>query len=131
MLGSMVDAAEGLCPHVMKGSGLRQELMKAGAGRMRVPRSFITATLLEQSGVDIMNKIRSKTRKRAPTEPHTHDDGQHVNIELKWSSPVSELEAEDDVVNCGESIQTVKPVPVEIPHTFISLHFHGAESCKT
>lgn len=58
MLVSMVDAAESLCPHVMKKSSLRQELLKAGAGRMTVPRSFITATLLEQSGVDIINKIR-------------------------------------------------------------------------
>lgn len=59
MLVSMVDAAEGLCPHVMKRSSLRQELLKVGAGRMSVPRSFITTTLLEQSGVDIINKIRS------------------------------------------------------------------------
>lgn len=58
MLVSMVDAAEGLCPHVMKRSGLRQELLKAGAGRMTIPRSFVTTTLLEQSGVDIINKIR-------------------------------------------------------------------------
>lgn len=54
----MVDSAESLCPHVMKRSSLRQELLKAGAGRMSVPRSFITTTLLEQSGVDIINKIR-------------------------------------------------------------------------
>lgn len=59
MLVSMVDAAEGLCPHVMKRSSLRQELLKSGAGRMTIPRSFITTTLLEQSGVDIINKIRS------------------------------------------------------------------------
>ncbi|XP_023200702.1 F-actin-uncapping protein LRRC16A-like [Xiphophorus maculatus] len=57
MLVSMVDAAEGLCPHVMKRSGLRQELLKAAAGRMTIPCSFITNTLLEQSGVDIINKI--------------------------------------------------------------------------
>ncbi|KAF3706977.1 F-actin-uncapping protein LRRC16A [Channa argus] len=57
MLVSMVDAAEGLCPHVMKRSDLRPELLKAGAGRMTVPRSFVTTTLLEQSGVDIINKI--------------------------------------------------------------------------
>ncbi|KAF7210742.1 F-actin-uncapping protein LRRC16A isoform X2 [Nothobranchius furzeri] len=57
LLVSMVDAAEGLCPHVMKRSSLRQELLKAGAGRMTIPRSFITNTLLEQSGVDIINKI--------------------------------------------------------------------------
>lgn len=57
MLRSMVDAAEALCPNVMKKSSLRQELLKAGAGRMTVPRSFATTTLLEQSGVDIINKI--------------------------------------------------------------------------
>ncbi|XP_072226044.1 F-actin-uncapping protein LRRC16A [Leuresthes tenuis] len=57
MLASMVEAAEGLCPHVMKRSSLRQELLKAGAGRMTIPCSFITTTLLEQSGVDIINKI--------------------------------------------------------------------------
>ncbi|KAI3358213.1 hypothetical protein L3Q82_003211 [Scortum barcoo] len=57
MLVSMVDAAEGLCPNVMKRSSLRQELLKAGGGRMSVPRSFVTTTLLEQSGVDIINKI--------------------------------------------------------------------------
>uniref|UniRef100_A0A674AFT6 Capping protein regulator and myosin 1 linker 1 n=1 Tax=Salmo trutta TaxID=8032 RepID=A0A674AFT6_SALTR len=57
LLQSMVDTAEGLCPHVMKWSNLHQELMEAGAGRMTVPHSFITTTLLEQSGVDIINKI--------------------------------------------------------------------------
>uniref|UniRef100_A0A8C7LXS0 Capping protein regulator and myosin 1 linker 1 n=1 Tax=Oncorhynchus kisutch TaxID=8019 RepID=A0A8C7LXS0_ONCKI len=57
LLQSMVDTAEGLCPHVMRRSNLHQELMKAGAGRMTIPHSFITTTLLEQSGVDIINKI--------------------------------------------------------------------------
>ncbi|KAM6899624.1 F-actin-uncapping protein LRRC16A [Xenentodon cancila] len=57
MLVSMVDTAEALCPHVIKRSNLRQDLLKAGAGRMTIPRSFITTTLLEQSGVDIINKI--------------------------------------------------------------------------
>lgn len=59
MLVSMVDAAEGLCPHVMRRSSLRQELLRTGSGRMTIPRSFVTTTLLEQSGVDIINKIRS------------------------------------------------------------------------
>ncbi|XP_076013240.1 F-actin-uncapping protein LRRC16A isoform X2 [Genypterus blacodes] len=57
LLVSMVDSAESLCPHVMKRSSLRQDLLKAGAGRTSVPCSFITTTLLEQSGVDIVNKI--------------------------------------------------------------------------
>uniref|UniRef100_A0A667ZZE7 Capping protein regulator and myosin 1 linker 1 n=1 Tax=Myripristis murdjan TaxID=586833 RepID=A0A667ZZE7_9TELE len=57
LLESMVDAAEALCPHVMKRSSLRQELMKSSTAKMVVPRSFVTKTLLEQSGVDIINKI--------------------------------------------------------------------------
>ncbi|XP_068425638.1 F-actin-uncapping protein LRRC16A-like isoform X2 [Clinocottus analis] len=57
LLESMVDAAESLCPHVMKRSSLRPELMKASSAKMVVPKSFVTKTLLEQSGVDIINKI--------------------------------------------------------------------------
>ncbi|KAL4630017.1 F-actin-uncapping protein LRRC16A-like [Arapaima gigas] len=57
MLESMVNVAEGLCPCVMKKAHLRQELIKAGTSKMVVPRSFIKTTLLEQSGVDILNKI--------------------------------------------------------------------------
>ncbi|KAL2101937.1 hypothetical protein ACEWY4_003698 [Coilia grayii] len=57
LLESMVDAAEGLCPHVMQKVNLRQDLMKACTGKMVVPRSFVKNTLLEQSGIDIINKI--------------------------------------------------------------------------
>ncbi|KAK1896024.1 F-actin-uncapping protein LRRC16A [Dissostichus eleginoides] len=57
LLESMVDAAESLCPHVMKRSTLRPELMQASSAKMVVPKSFVTKTLLEQSGVDIINKI--------------------------------------------------------------------------
>ncbi|XP_071324743.1 F-actin-uncapping protein LRRC16A-like isoform X3 [Trachinotus anak] len=57
LLESMVDTAESLCPHVMKRSNLRPELMKASSAKMVVPKSFVTKTLLEQSGVDIINKI--------------------------------------------------------------------------
>ncbi|XP_044063122.1 F-actin-uncapping protein LRRC16A-like isoform X2 [Siniperca chuatsi] len=57
LLESMVDAAESLCPHVMKRSNLRPELMKTSSAKMVVPKSFVTKTLLEQSGVDIINKI--------------------------------------------------------------------------
>ncbi|KAJ8395281.1 hypothetical protein AAFF_G00034830 [Aldrovandia affinis] len=60
LLVSMVDAAEGLCPHVMKKTNLRQDLIKAGGGRVVVPRGFVKTTLLEQSGVDIINKIRAQ-----------------------------------------------------------------------
>lgn len=59
LLESMVGAAESLCPHVLKKSNLRQDLIKAGMTKMVIPRSFVKNTLLEQSGIDIMNKIRS------------------------------------------------------------------------
>ncbi|KAL2080187.1 hypothetical protein ACEWY4_023980 [Coilia grayii] len=57
LLQSMVDTAESLCPNVMKKPNLRQELIRASASKMAVPRGFVTATLLEQSAVDIINKI--------------------------------------------------------------------------
>lgn len=59
LLESMMDTAESLCPHVMKRGDLRPELMKASSTKMVVPKCFVTQTLLEQSGVDIINKIRS------------------------------------------------------------------------
>lgn len=59
LLESMMDTAESLCPHVMKRGNLRPELMKASSTKMVVPKCFVTQTLLEQSGVDIINKIRS------------------------------------------------------------------------
>lgn len=58
LLELMVDAAESLCPHVMKRANLRTELIQASSSKMVVPKSFVTKTLLEQSGVDIVNKIR-------------------------------------------------------------------------
>uniref|UniRef100_A0A3P8UVS6 Capping protein regulator and myosin 1 linker 1 n=1 Tax=Cynoglossus semilaevis TaxID=244447 RepID=A0A3P8UVS6_CYNSE len=57
LLESMVDTAESLCPHVIKRSSLRSELLKASANKIVVPKSFVAKTLLEQSGVDIINKI--------------------------------------------------------------------------
>ncbi|KAJ8334475.1 hypothetical protein SKAU_G00401140 [Synaphobranchus kaupii] len=57
LLLCMVDAADGLCPHVMKKANLRQDLIKASSSRVVVPRDFVKTTLLEQSGVDIINKI--------------------------------------------------------------------------
>ncbi|KAJ8353835.1 hypothetical protein SKAU_G00214020 [Synaphobranchus kaupii] len=57
LLESMVDTAEGLCPHVMKRPNLRQDLIKASTGKMVIPRAFVKDTLLQQSGIDIINKI--------------------------------------------------------------------------
>lgn len=70
----MLDAAEALCPHVMRSGGggssdLRQELLKVATSRMKVPQSFISSSLLEQAGVDLLNKIRSSSP--TPHPPYT------------------------------------------------------------
>ncbi|XP_037008924.2 F-actin-uncapping protein LRRC16A isoform X2 [Artibeus jamaicensis] len=57
LLESMVDAAESLCPHVLKKARLRQDLLQASAEKISIPRTFVKNVLLEQSGVDILNKI--------------------------------------------------------------------------
>ncbi|KAK3526355.1 hypothetical protein QTP70_024636 [Hemibagrus guttatus] len=57
LLVSMLDTAESVCPHVMHTANLRPTLIHVSEGKMSVPRSFITNTLLEQSAVDIINKI--------------------------------------------------------------------------
>ncbi|XP_017200445.2 F-actin-uncapping protein LRRC16A isoform X3 [Oryctolagus cuniculus] len=56
-LESMVDAAESLCPNVMKKAHLRQGLIHAGTEKISIPRTFVKNVLLEQSGIDILNKI--------------------------------------------------------------------------
>ena len=53
-----MDAAESLCPHVLKKAHLRQDLLQASTEKLSIPRTFVKNVLLEQSGVDILNKIR-------------------------------------------------------------------------
>ncbi|KAM9233562.1 F-actin-uncapping protein LRRC16A isoform 3-T3 [Dugong dugon] len=57
LLESMVDAAESLCPNVMKKAHIRQDLIHASTEKISVPRTFVKNVLLEQSGIDILNKI--------------------------------------------------------------------------
>ncbi|XP_064409573.1 F-actin-uncapping protein LRRC16A isoform X3 [Latimeria chalumnae] len=57
LLESMVDAAEGLCPHVMKKASIRQDLIETSTEKMFIPRTFVKNVLLEQSGIDIFNKV--------------------------------------------------------------------------
>uniref|UniRef100_A0A8C6WDM1 Capping protein regulator and myosin 1 linker 1 n=1 Tax=Nannospalax galili TaxID=1026970 RepID=A0A8C6WDM1_NANGA len=57
LLESMVDVAENLCPNVMKKAHLRQDLIHASTEKISVPRTFVKNVLLEQSGIDIINKI--------------------------------------------------------------------------
>lgn len=58
LLESMVDAAEDLCPNVMKKAHIRQDLIHASTEKISIPRTFVKNVLLEQSGIDILNKIR-------------------------------------------------------------------------
>ncbi|XP_063155064.1 F-actin-uncapping protein LRRC16A isoform X2 [Candoia aspera] len=57
LLESMVDAAENLCPSAMKKAHIRQDLIEACTEKISIPRTFVKNVLLEQSGVDILNKI--------------------------------------------------------------------------
>ncbi|XP_041422275.1 F-actin-uncapping protein LRRC16A isoform X4 [Xenopus laevis] len=57
LLESMVDAAESLCPNVMKKSNIREDLIQASTEKISIPRNFVKNVLLEQSGIDILNKI--------------------------------------------------------------------------
>ncbi|XP_075826157.1 F-actin-uncapping protein LRRC16A isoform X5 [Microtus pennsylvanicus] len=57
LLESMVDAAENLCPSVMKKAHIRQDLIHASTEKISIPRTFVKNVLLEQSGIDILNKI--------------------------------------------------------------------------
>ncbi|XP_041101075.1 F-actin-uncapping protein LRRC16A-like isoform X2 [Polyodon spathula] len=56
-LESMVDAAERLCPHVMMKTNIRQDLIEASTEKMSIPHTYVKNVLLEQSGIDILNKI--------------------------------------------------------------------------
>ncbi|RMC15699.1 hypothetical protein DUI87_07902 [Hirundo rustica rustica] len=57
LLESMVDAAEDLCPNVMKKARIREDLIEASTEKISIPRTFVKNVLLEQSGIDILNKI--------------------------------------------------------------------------
>ncbi|XP_053252669.1 F-actin-uncapping protein LRRC16A isoform X1 [Podarcis raffonei] len=57
LLESMVDAAENLCPSAMKKAHIRQDLIESGTEKISIPRTFVKNVLLEQSGIDIRNKI--------------------------------------------------------------------------
>lgn len=57
LLVSMVDAAEDLCPNVMMKAHIKEDLIEASTAKISIPRSFVKNVLLEQSGIDILNKI--------------------------------------------------------------------------
>ncbi|XP_031441755.1 F-actin-uncapping protein LRRC16A [Clupea harengus] len=75
LLQDMVDTAESLCPNVMMKPNLRQELIRASAKKMAIPKGFVRATLLEQSAVDIINKISEvKLSMASFLSDHIEDD---------------------------------------------------------
>ncbi|XP_077126118.1 F-actin-uncapping protein LRRC16A isoform X2 [Ranitomeya variabilis] len=57
LLEAMVDAAENLCPNVMKKANIREDFIQASTEKISIPRNFVKNVLLEQSGIDILNKI--------------------------------------------------------------------------
>nr|XP_032827155.1 F-actin-uncapping protein LRRC16A isoform X1 [Petromyzon marinus] len=58
LLDSMLDAAQALCPHVMRPGGeMREELRASSAGKVSVPQDFVRKVLLTQAAADILNKI--------------------------------------------------------------------------
>uniref|UniRef100_A0AAV2K208 CARMIL C-terminal domain-containing protein n=1 Tax=Knipowitschia caucasica TaxID=637954 RepID=A0AAV2K208_KNICA len=57
LLEQMVSSAQTLCPHVMQRTSLRSDLLQRGAKKRVISEDFICSTLLEQTGVDLCNKI--------------------------------------------------------------------------
>ncbi|XP_017265497.1 F-actin-uncapping protein LRRC16A isoform X2 [Kryptolebias marmoratus] len=109
LLESMMDTAESLCPHVMKRSNLRPELMKASSARMLVPKSFVTKTLLEQSGVDIINKISEVKLSLASFL------SDRVVDEILEALSTSQLTLADHLVRRGRLLVQQESVDLDVP----------------
>ncbi|XP_075937574.1 F-actin-uncapping protein LRRC16A-like [Anarhichas minor] len=109
LLESMVDAAESLCPHVMKRSALRPELMKASSAKMVVPKSFVTKTLLEQSGVDIINKISEVKLSLASFL------SDRIVDEILEALSTSQLTLADHLVRRGRPLVQQESVDLDVP----------------
>ncbi|XP_076593304.1 F-actin-uncapping protein LRRC16A-like isoform X1 [Chaetodon auriga] len=109
LLESMVDAAESLCPHVMKRSNLRPELMKASSTKMIVPKSFVTKTLLEQSGVDIINKISEVKLSLASFL------SDRIVDEILEALSTSQLTLADHLVRRGRPLVQQESVDLDVP----------------
>ncbi|XP_042345949.1 F-actin-uncapping protein LRRC16A-like isoform X2 [Plectropomus leopardus] len=109
LLESMVDAAESLCPHVMKRSSLRPELMKASSTKIVVPKSFVTKTLLEQSGVDIINKISEVKLSLASFL------SDRIVDEILEALSTSQLTLADHLVRRGRPLVQQESVDLDVP----------------
>uniref|UniRef100_A0A8C4ETU4 Leucine-rich repeat-containing protein 16A n=1 Tax=Dicentrarchus labrax TaxID=13489 RepID=A0A8C4ETU4_DICLA len=109
LLESMVDAAESLCPHVMMRCNLRPELMKASSAKMVVPKSFVTKTLLEQSGVDIINKISEVKLSLASFL------SDRIVDEILEALSTSQLTLADHLVRRGRPLVRQESVDLDVP----------------
>ncbi|CAF99999.1 unnamed protein product, partial [Tetraodon nigroviridis] len=111
LLELMVDAAESLCPHVMKRSNLRTELIKASSSKMVVPKSFVTKTLLEQSGVDIINKIR-QVEVKLSLASFLSD---RIVDEILEALSTSQLTLADHLVRRGRPLVQQESIDLDVP----------------
>ncbi|XP_056900147.1 F-actin-uncapping protein LRRC16A-like isoform X2 [Takifugu flavidus] len=109
LLELMVDAAESLCPHVMKRTNLRTELIQASSSKMVVPKSFVTKTLLEQSGVDIVNKIRQVKLSLASFL------SDRIVDEILEALSTSQLTLADHLVRRGRPLVQQESVDLDVP----------------
>uniref|UniRef100_H3CW70 Capping protein regulator and myosin 1 linker 1 n=1 Tax=Tetraodon nigroviridis TaxID=99883 RepID=H3CW70_TETNG len=109
LLELMVDAAESLCPHVMKRSNLRTELIKASSSKMVVPKSFVTKTLLEQSGVDIINKISEVKLSLASFL------SDRIVDEILEALSTSQLTLADHLVRRGRPLVQQESIDLDVP----------------
>ncbi|TWW79458.1 F-actin-uncapping protein LRRC16A [Takifugu flavidus] len=111
LLELMVDAAESLCPHVMKRTNLRTELIQASSSKMVVPKSFVTKTLLEQSGVDIVNKIR-QVEVKLSLASFLSD---RIVDEILEALSTSQLTLADHLVRRGRPLVQQESVDLDVP----------------
>uniref|UniRef100_A0A674P5V6 Capping protein regulator and myosin 1 linker 1 n=1 Tax=Takifugu rubripes TaxID=31033 RepID=A0A674P5V6_TAKRU len=109
LLELMVDAAESLCPHVMKRTNLRTELIQASSSKMVVPKSFVTKTLLEQSGVDIVNKISEVKLSLASFL------SDRIVDEILEALSTSQLTLADHLVRRGRPLVQQESVDLDVP----------------
>ncbi|XP_061919365.1 F-actin-uncapping protein LRRC16A-like isoform X2 [Entelurus aequoreus] len=113
LLESMMDAAESLCPHVMKRSNLRSDLVKASSAKMVVPKSFVTKTLLEQSGIDIINKISEVKLSLASFL------SDHIVDEILEALSTSQHTLADHLVQRGRPLVQQESVDMDVPEEMI------------
>ncbi|XP_015229721.1 PREDICTED: leucine-rich repeat-containing protein 16A isoform X2 [Cyprinodon variegatus] len=109
LLESMMDHAESLCPHVMKRGNLRPELMKQSSAKMVVPKSFVTQILLEQSGVDIINKISEVKLSLASFL------SDRIVDEILEALSTSQLTLADHLVRRGRRLVQQESVDLDVP----------------